>query len=82
MSVAFRICLLGFLFILWGCVSDEARNQMGLQGQPDDTAVHIPGATPGPGYERIQKRPDATPTPRPSNPMDKPLDPTGLPSGG
>ena len=83
MSAAFRICLLGVLFTVLGCVSrDEARNQIGLAGQVDETAAHIPAATPGPGYERVQKRPDATPTPPPTNPMDKHLDPTGLPTGG
>ena len=83
MSAAFRICLLGLVFIVLGCVNrDEARNQAGLPSQPDETARHIPPAPPGPGYERIQKRPDSTPTPPPTNPMDKPLDPTGFPTGG
>jgi hypothetical protein len=82
MSVIFRLCLLGLFLSLSACVNrDEARNEVGLQGQVDETAAHIPAATPGPGYERIQKRPDATPTPPSTNPMDKPLDPTGLPSG-
>lgn len=82
MSLLFRLGALGLLLTLWACVSrDDARNQLGLRGQTDETAAHIPAATPGPGYERVQKRPDATPTPPPTNPMDKPLDPTGLPSG-
>lgn len=84
MSVAFRICLLGFLsIVVWACANrDEAREQAGLPSQVDPTASHVPASTPGPGYERVQKRPDSTPTPTPTNPMDKPLDPTGLPSGG
>ncbi|HJT81044.1 MAG TPA: hypothetical protein VJ719_07595 [Chthoniobacterales bacterium] len=82
MSAVFRICLLGLGLILSACVNrDEARNQVGLQGQADETAAHVPAATPGPGYERVIHRPDSTPTPPPTNPMDKPLDPTGLPSG-
>ena len=82
MSAAIRICLLGVVFGISGCVDrDEARNQVGVTGQADETAAHVPAATPGPGYERIIKRPDATPTPPSNNPMDKRLDPTGLPSG-
>ena len=82
MSPALRVCLLGLALIVPACVNrDEARNQVGLTGEHDDTAYHVPAATPGPGYERVQKRPDSTPTPRPTNPMDKPLDPTGLSPG-
>lgn len=79
MAAVFRISLLGILLILWACASrDDARQQSGLPSTPE-LESHIPGSTPGPGYERIQKRPDATPTPRPTNPMDKPLDPIGMP---
>jgi len=81
MSAVFRISLLGILLILWACTNpDEAREQAGLPAT-SDAESHVPASTPGPGWEKAQKRPDSTPTPRPTNPMDKPLDPTGLPQG-
>jgi len=79
MPELFRICFLVACVFTTGCVSqDQARQEGGL---PSDEASQIPAATPGPGWEKVQKRPDATPTPPPRNPMDKPLDPTGLPQG-
>ena len=79
MGALFRICLLIPLIFIVSCASrDEARQEGGL---PHDEASQIPESTPGPGWEKIKNRPDATPTARPSSPMDKPLDPTGLPQG-
>ena len=79
MAELFRICLFVVFLFTTGCVSqDEARNERGL---PSDEASQIPAATPGPGWEKVQKRPDATPTPPPTNPIERPLDPTGLPQG-
>jgi hypothetical protein len=79
MAALFRVCLLIPVFFAVSCASrDEARDQGGL---PQDEASQIPSATPGPGWEKVKTRPDATPTPRPNSPMDKPLDPTGLPQG-
>jgi hypothetical protein len=79
MAALFRICLLIPVFFAASCANqNEAREQGGL---PQDEASQIPAATPGPGWEKVKTRPDATPTPRPTSPMDKPLDPTGLPQG-
>ena len=77
-----RLCLLiAAICVVVACASrDEARRQGGLDSY-EDPESHIPVATPGPGWEKVHQRPDSTPTPKPSNPMDKPLDPTGLPNG-
>jgi len=75
------LSLSAMVYIVAACASrDEARNEAGLP-TVEDPESHIPSSTPGPGWEKVQKRPDATPTAKPSNPMDRPLDPTGLPSG-
>jgi hypothetical protein len=79
--ISFARIVLLLAFLLWGvsCSSEEeARHQAGFA--PEEGS-NIPAATPGPGLEKIQARPDSTPTPRPTNPMDRPLDPTGLPQG-
>jgi hypothetical protein len=81
MAMSFRLCLLGLLLIAGACASrDQARQGPGLAPAPPEGS-QIPAGTPGPGYEKVRTRPDATPTPRPTNPMDKPLDPTGFPQG-
>ena len=75
------LCVGAAVCMIAACANrDEARNQAGLR-PVEDPESHIPSSTPGPGWERIEKRADATPTPKPTNPMDRPLDPTGLPSG-
>jgi hypothetical protein len=79
MAAPFRICLVILFLFVSGCVTrEEAKHERGLPALGDS---NIPEATPGPGIEKIQTRPDATPTPPPKNPMDRPLDPTGLPQG-
>ena len=77
MASFFRIFLLFTLCLLGACYTpQEAREQRGI---PHDSESQIPETTPGPGIEKVQNRPNATPTPRPSSEIDKPLDPTGLP---
>jgi hypothetical protein len=78
MPISVRFCLLCGVILLGACVSrNAARQEPGLSTTAGE---NIPAATPGPGWERVEKRPDATPTPsRTSNPMDRPLDPTGFP---
>lgn len=77
MSALFRIFLLFTLSMLGSCsTQEEARQQAGI---PHDEQSQIPDATPGPGIEKVQTRPDATPTPRPASAMDRPLDPSGFP---
>ena len=79
MASLFRIFLLFALTLLVACsTQQEAREQAGI---PHDETSQIPESSPGPGIEKVQTRPNATPTPNPSSPMDKPLDPTGLPQG-
>src|ERR1700730_18594424 len=79
MAAPFRICLVILFLFVSGCVSrEEAKHERGFTPLAESK---IPEATPGPGIEKIQTRPDATPTPPPKNPMDRPLDPTGLPQG-
>ena len=79
MASLFRIFLLFALTSLVACsTQQEAREQAGI---PHDETSQIPESSPGPGIEKVQSRPNATPTPKPSSPMDKPLDPTGLPQG-
>jgi hypothetical protein len=78
MAVFFRLCLFALVLGLQACISKEARDEQGLT--PEEGS-NIPQGTPRVGFERVQSRPDATPTPRPTDPMDKPLDPAGLPSG-
>ena len=79
MASLFRILLLFGLSLLGACsTAQEAREQHGL---PHDEQSQIPESTPGPGIEKVQTRPDATATPRANGPMDRPLDPTGLPPG-
>ena len=73
----FRVCLLLLVFLLVACARpDEAREQPGLALDPDS---QIPQGSPGHGIEKIENRAASTPTPRPSDPMDRPLDPTGHP---
>jgi len=75
----FRIFVLSAVGLFGACSTpQEARQQAGI---PHDETSQIPESTPGPGIEKIKTRPDATPTPRPTSPMDKPLDPTGFPEG-
>ena len=72
-----QLSILVTVFVIGACASrEEARRQEGLQG---DETEHIPAATPGPGIEKVQQRPDSTPTPRPTSAIDRPLDPAGLP---
>ena len=79
MAVLFRVCLFALLLVLQACVNrDEARNEQGLI--PEEGS-DIPQGTPRVGYEKVKIRPDATPTPPPTDPMNKPLDPAGIPSG-
>jgi len=79
MSAWFRIFVLSAFGLLGACsTQEEARQQHGI---PHDETSDIPESTPGPGIEKIKTRPDATPTPKPTSSMDKPLDPTGLPQG-
>jgi len=79
MAAWLRIFVLSAFGLLGACsTQEEARQQAGI---PHDETSDIPESTPGPGIEKIKSRPAATATPRPSSPMDKPLDPTGLPQG-
>ena len=80
MVAAFRLVLLFLVLLVGACRSrDEA---MQLPGLGPEESLNLPRGTPGHGYERVEQRPDSTPTPRPNTKMDRGLDPAGLPPGG
>ncbi|HEY4285119.1 MAG TPA: hypothetical protein VGM62_18795 [Chthoniobacterales bacterium] len=79
MGARLWLCCLVFPLFITACVTrDEAMHEQGIQ--PEEGS-NIPAASPGPGIEKIRVQPDSTPTPTPHTPMDRPLDPAGLPQG-
>lgn len=73
------VSVLSLIVVVAACRSFE--NARSAPGLAPDSSVDLPAASPGPGYERTEQRSDATPPPRPTAPIDRPLDPTGRPAG-